>query len=461
MSKTKIEWTDEAWNPVTGCTKVSSGCEHCYAERMSKRLRGRCGYPADDPFAVTLHPDRLDQPLRWRKPRRVFVCSMGDLFHEDVPDEFIAEVWNIMRRCDQHIFQVLTKRPQRMADVVSRLRFDNRGAGRVWLAEHPNDHEGGWSLGVGHLGCSGLPWIWPGTSVEDQPAAIERLPHLFECPAAVRFVSCEPMLSHIDLTPWFGASYDPMYGGEQTSGRSSLSGDPCRSYPNRRGGVRLEEIQKGRERHGKISPGPGNEKRDSIPRAGPPPDLAPSLWSNTREPTDKPQRRQRKEQPPEQSRTRHAVSERETLDTCAGKRNNPQSTGRAEPNEQAHDTPGSSDPTPPTGRAPTGRHSEGLQDCLPNGVEDRSRGQVVGISWCICGGESGPGARPCDIRWIRSIVQQCRAAEVPCFVKQLGAKPFGHSVHEIPGYPQSWPHDPKGGNPDEWPADLWVREFPR
>ena len=111
---TKIEWTDETWNPVTGCTPVSEGCRNCYARKMSKRLRGRFGYPADDPFRVTFHPDKLGDPLKMRKPRMIFVCSMGDLFHEDVPDATIHRIFGIMAFCSQHIFQVLTKRPERM-----------------------------------------------------------------------------------------------------------------------------------------------------------------------------------------------------------------------------------------------------------------------------------------------------------------------------------------------------------
>ena len=107
---TKIEWADESWNPVTGCTKVDEGCRNCYAERMSKRLRGRCGYPADDPFRVTLHPDRLKKPLHWRKPRRVFVNSMSDLFHKDVPSSFISDVWDQMIFAPQHQYMILTKR---------------------------------------------------------------------------------------------------------------------------------------------------------------------------------------------------------------------------------------------------------------------------------------------------------------------------------------------------------------
>lgn len=180
MARTKIEWTDMTWNPVTGCTPISEGCQNCYAKRMAKRLAGRCGYPADDPFKVTLHPERLNEPLKWKTPRRVFVCSMSDLFHEDVPFEYIHVIWDIIKACPQHTFLILTKRPQRMAEVVNRIY----GLERL-----------GWSKGF---------WdhVWLGVTAENQQHANERIPILLQIPAAVRFVSVEPMLGPVDLSKW-------------------------------------------------------------------------------------------------------------------------------------------------------------------------------------------------------------------------------------------------------------------
>lgn len=166
---TGIAWTDETWNAITGCTKVSAGCKHCYAERMAKRLAGRFGYPADEPFRVTLHPEKLELPLQWRKPRRIFVNSMSDLFHKDVPDEFIGHVFDVMLRASWHTFQVLTKRPERMAEWCQR--------------KYPMP----------------LPNVWLGTSVENQATAVVRIPLLLETPAAVRWVSAEPLLGRLDL----------------------------------------------------------------------------------------------------------------------------------------------------------------------------------------------------------------------------------------------------------------------
>ncbi len=174
MSPSKIEWTDETWSPVTGCTRVSAGCDHCFARRMAKRLAGRFGYPKDEPFAVTLHPSKLDAPLRWRKPRRVFVVSMGDLFHPDVPSIFLCEVFAVMAASPTHTFQILTKRPERMRDWLT------RGPDPMWP----------------------FPNVWLGVSVEDQDAAEERIPLLLDTPAAVRFVSCEPLLGPVDLDQW-------------------------------------------------------------------------------------------------------------------------------------------------------------------------------------------------------------------------------------------------------------------
>jgi len=170
MAKTKIEWAEKVWNPVTGCTKVSEGCRNCYAERMAKRLAGRCGYPeAPNQFSVTMHPEKLEEPLHWKKPARIFVDSMGDLFHPQVPDTFIDQVFWIMMMAPIHTFIILTKRPKRMVEWVNK--------------DYQNP----------------LPNVWLGASVEDQKTADERIPWLLQTPAAVRFVSVEPMLGPVDL----------------------------------------------------------------------------------------------------------------------------------------------------------------------------------------------------------------------------------------------------------------------
>lgn len=184
--RTGIEWTDATWNPVTGCTKVSPGCDRCYAETLAERFRGVPGHYYEQGFDVVLRPDKLEVPLRWRRPRRVFVNSMSDLFHRDVPDEYIARVFAVMARAPQHTFQVLTKRHGRMRSLLSSAAFHNLVndlPGEPWrpLVTFP------------------LPNVWLGVSVEDQQRADLRIPALLDTPATVRFLSCEPLLGPLDL----------------------------------------------------------------------------------------------------------------------------------------------------------------------------------------------------------------------------------------------------------------------
>ncbi|MGD1001060.1 MAG: phage Gp37/Gp68 family protein [Candidatus Brocadiia bacterium] len=170
--KTKIEWTEAAWNPITGCSPVSEGCEHCYAQRMAQRLAGRYGYPKAYPFAVTVHDDRMVEPLSWKKPRRIFVCSMADLMHDNVPDMAIRDVIGTIKAAPQHTFQILTKRPRRLEEWV-------------WPSN-----------------------VWLGVTAENQQRADERIPILLTHQhASVLFVSIEPMLGPITLKRYIG---DPM-----------------------------------------------------------------------------------------------------------------------------------------------------------------------------------------------------------------------------------------------------------
>lgn len=311
---TTIQWTDETWNPTTGCSRVSEGCRNCYIERTPPfRMAGR---KLGDP--VQLHPDRLDAPLHWKQPRRVFVNSLSDLFHEEVPFNFIDKVFGVMgsEEAGHHVFQVLTKRPKRMLEYTQ--RFTRQG-----------------------VDCNQLfPQVWLGVSVEDQKTADERIPILLQVPAAVRFLSVEPLLGPVDLST-MGNATDLGEGQPWLHPLDGLVGDG----------------------HG---------------------------------------------------------------DSCT----------------------------------------------------------VTKLDWVIVGGESGPKSRPCDLAWIRSIVQQCKSAKVPCFVKQLGDHVLDRNDAGFDGEMENdWPMDTdiddpsnewdwqgakirvrlsrKGGNPEEWPADLRVREWPR
>jgi protein gp37 len=319
---TSIEWTDVTWNPVRGCSLVSAGCANCYAMKQAHRFSGN-GLPYDGLTEMGPHgprwtgkiqlvPEAIDAPLHWKKPRRIFVNSMSDLFHEDVPDEFIQQVWATMACADWHTFQILTKRPERMHRF---LCIEDHWAqiGRLVVEISPFAAKRG--LHRKSKGQKIFGHLWLGVSVEDQATAEERVPILLQTPAAVRWVSVEPMLGPIQL-------------------------------------------------------GCGGEFFDY-------------------------------------------------------------GVGRNEQNDPR-------------------------------------------IHWVVVGGESGPGARPCDMAWIRSIVQQCRAAQVPCFVKQLGSQPF---VVEGSQIAQEWyalgatafmddcgsihAKDKKGGDMAEWPEDLRVREWPR
>lgn len=325
-TETGIEWTDVTWNPVVGCTPVSPGCLNCYAATMALRLEamGRPEYAGTSEKrsgravftgVVRCLPDRLTEPLRWRKPRRVFVNSMSDLFNEAVPFEFVAQVYSIAVWAGWHKYQILTKRPDRSHEFFAWLRRTSGGDCISYLID---------------LGCRVLcekirtacasrnanspRWplanVWLGTSVENQEQADARIPHLLRCPAKVRFLSVEPMLGPVNLNS-----------------------------------VKAEMA--------------------------------------------------------------------DTLDVLHGER------------------------------------IDGGTGCVCDCFDP--------IDWVIVGGESGHHARPCDVDWIRSIVSQCRAANVPCFVKQVGAKPVFNGAKD-----KAAPiRDPKGGNPEEWPADLRVREFPK
>ncbi len=189
-----IEWTDVTWNCITGCTRVSDGCARCYAEQLSATRLAESpkylgvaemrGTEARWTGLVRCHPEVLEAPLRWRKPRMIFVNSMSDTFHPDVKIAFIKKLWRTMALSPRHTFQVLTKRPMRMAHVLEVIGSDWMALTYDGGAEFPE-----WPL----------PNVWLGTSVEDQQRADERIPQLLRCPAAVRFLSCEPLLSGMDV----------------------------------------------------------------------------------------------------------------------------------------------------------------------------------------------------------------------------------------------------------------------
>jgi protein gp37 len=211
---TNIEWTDATWNPTSGCTKVSEGCVNCYITRQPPfRIAGRKwdGEGIGASTDVRLHPERLDQPIRWKKPRRIFVNSLSDLFHQDIPDEYIARVFATMALAQQHTFQLLTKRHGRMRSLLSSPAFVSK-VDRV-LAEWAVSGDGAFKRAAGasnlYVTAPGgwpLPNVWVGVSVEDQAAADLRVPALLATPAAVRFLSMEPLVGRVTFrwAPWVG-----------------------------------------------------------------------------------------------------------------------------------------------------------------------------------------------------------------------------------------------------------------
>lgn len=187
MNKTGIEWCDYTWNPITGCTPASIGCQNCYAKAMANRLKGRCGYDKDNPFKVTFHPERLDEPGKIKKPSKIFVCSMGDLFHEDVDETWLWDVYKSMEQAPHHKYLILTKRPENIKV------FD-------------------FMIPQGHV----LKRLWFGVTAETQAMAIKRIPKLIEQTKGKfpLFVSCEPILGRVNLKTWIKSLSWVIAGGE-------------------------------------------------------------------------------------------------------------------------------------------------------------------------------------------------------------------------------------------------------
>lgn len=235
---TTIEWTNETWNPTTGCDRISPGCDRCYALPMAKRLKGmeqargaaNPKYQTDgDPrtsgpgFGITVHPDSLTEPLRWKKPRKVFVNSMSDLFHARVPREFLVRVFAVMAATPQHTYQILTKRPERAARILTDLCRCGTGhppgehfrSSMEWAAtSHSPTYVPGLEHGIYHRSGWPLPNVWIGTSVENQKYADLRIPALVDTPAAVRFLSCEPLLGPVRLAHQDHSGHERDYDGD-------------------------------------------------------------------------------------------------------------------------------------------------------------------------------------------------------------------------------------------------------
>jgi protein gp37 len=214
-STTKIEWTERTWNPSSGCSKISAGCDNCYAETIAERFRGHAAFPKG--FDVQLRHEKVNDPLTWRKPARVFVNSMSDLFHQDIDAAWIADIFAVMAAARKHTFQLLTKRHARMRHLLNDPAFVDQVRSRALGKGLPADQ---WQWPLAN--------VWLGVSVEDQRWADIRIPALLHTPAAVRFLSCEPLLGPVDLTrlPYRG---DCDYVIDALAGRYGIR-DPRESF---------------------------------------------------------------------------------------------------------------------------------------------------------------------------------------------------------------------------------------
>lgn len=478
MSATTIQWTDKVWNPVRGCSRVSRGCEHCYAERIAARFSGPgqpfYGFATDRSIIpgsprggvagrwtgdVELVPEKLEEPLHWKKPRRVFVDSMSDLFHEKLSNEDISRVFDVMNRASQHTFQVLTKRPARMF---------------AWA-------DGGLSAGAWPaLNIRPSPNVWLGVSVEDQKTADKRIPLLLQTPAALRFVSYEPALGPVDFDPWLG--YNPVH--ETTTGRGSLRGGEERRTGDRPGRANLADSEarvgslEAANGNAAVSPGARRERHRRLPDdsrdVGQPARVYGSASSRLSSfqgadpsgPDGESRQREQEGQPTEESCAGNLYG---TGTACAARARNVEGEGtgrRGERYGEAESGSREGDSSSASGGREAEVDSRGLRNDGSQRVANRAATKV-GLDLVIVGGESGPGARPCDLAWIRSAVAQCKEAGVPCFVKQLGARPFDRTgtsgfqcAYGSDGFVGLRLRNRKGGNPAEWPKDLRVREWP-
>lgn len=412
MGETTISWTDRVWNPVTGCSPVNPACDNCYAKRMAPRLRGRFGYPQDEPFAVTLHPDRLSEPLELKKPQRIFVCSMGDLFHPEVPYLYALRVFTVMAMAPQHTFQVLTKRPGRMAHFANKL-----------LPEYS---------------CGTIPWpsnVWAGVSIPNA-RYLPWLDVLARVPAPVRFVSLEPLLSGVDIRRWLG--YNPSHEVEELRRYCLQCGYQWRTDDRPVWPYLEDSVEAGRQvaqmysgvssdtATGRASPSfgvppnPFNDELEADQCPGAPSGVQALLRPDSRGNAAQPQERDQGRQPAGEPGGGDPLSERATYAGCSPQgQGEIRSAGRGERNGQTDRCPSCGDTLPTWRRGTTYLNSFGLWCRFPNDLQDSTRSAPI-IHWTICGGESGPKARPSHPDWFRSVRNQCEAAAIPYFFKQWG-----------------------------------------
>lgn len=443
MQRTKIEWTDYSWNPLrarlkdggksgTFCTRISPGCANCYASTINKRFGNGLEYTVPNLEKVEFFLDDkiLAEPVKRKKPARIFVGDMFDLFHETIPLEMIGRVFAAMHDAPQHTFQLLTKRADRMLEFMQ-----------------------DWDRSVGVE-----PNIWAGVSVESQKYADERIPHLLQTPAAVRFLSVEPQLEAVNLRRYLNAP--------NRSGVGDLQIRPERNIRDRQIGQSLEDAKRediephtlhpaasGAHGSARVSPSASYGERQADSCRG----ASPSVAAFQRRDTARTNGESQERTPERESAGQPGVGDLLGA-TRARMEGFAESTPRrgAQSEREAHGSKSADHSTDARERSNPPRDFGSSERFDSASVSNRT-GRPLGLSWIIVGGESGPGARPFNLAWAENLLEQCRAAGVPFFMKQVGSNPF---------WDKSGPfvvpmHDRKGGDPAEWPEHLRVREFPK
>ena len=473
---TKIEWTvtvqpdgtvtpGETWNPIRAarpvggpddpigwhCERVSPGCEHCYPETINQRRFGT-GLPYNrksrDLVRIGIDDATLAKPLQWRKPRKIFTCSMTDLFAEWVTDDMLDRIFAVMALAPQHTFQLLTKRPERMRAYMN----DPATTLRVVHASDTPDGERRIPLG-----CWNWPLrnVWAGTSVENQAMADLRIPELLATPAAVHYLSMEPLLGPVDVSQF--TSYYPLHEQEQTGRGMDLRNRASGGTGNRFGGADLEGRQarlgsvegeypdeflsspsSGEAHADRIPHGQGDGRQDAPERTGPSARVETLQRPHSRGTGDQPSERRQGGQSPGELGSGDALGERSPRNQNSRGGSVYGSERDDEPRSQTDDGSGVGHSRSTRGGRTTDEHRSGLWDSDANGVEARAWRQSH--LWLVVGGESGPKARPCNIEWIRDIVAQCQGAHVPVFTKQDSG--------------------PRPGMQGRIPDELWLKEFP-
>lgn len=493
--KTTIEWSDATWQIITGCTVISAGCRACYAQQLAgtrlKHHPSRAGLTK----MVNGHPvwtgevrfneQWLDQPLRWKRGRRIFAVAHGDLFHENVPDEWLDRVFAVMALAPHHTFQVLTKRAARMRAYCSGVGIANR----IWhvaeelacrlnlLEHHPSE-------AYRNVGARAAPWPLPnvqlGVSVEDEENAKLRIPELLETEAAVLWVSYEPALGPVDFSPYLSDHPLHVTAEERERGNTlpSRVGDLDRGSAGRldladrsatkerlgREGDR-EAGQAASDRcsdQGQLPNGQdhGRRQADELRRSST--GLADATRSNPDRFDHQPQGRE------EGSKRTRQLGTGDVFGSADSRRQDSEGgalreSGRGEKSRgEVVDGAGFSDTPSSEQRRKGDAAGSGIRRALPAYLQDRQRRATLG--WIVQGGESGRAARPFNLAWGRQTIADCKKAGVPCFTKQLGKMPY-----EGDGDPfkdsncKLFPLDldpVHGADWLEWPEDLRVREFP-